>query len=341
MNTVAAKDKIVLIVSSSLDAPHVEPVIERLNARGYTPLYYEADKVVKGVVPVQFEVGPKGLVVMYNNNYLDLSSVVAAWYRKPSIKAVETKDPGLRPYLEREVRGLQEIIWNALPSHKWLNPARTITEWDRRKISQLYLAQSMGFNIPHTIVANRWSSILKELPEKVVLKMALGTLYVKGEPRNLFSTVLSNSKDKLPIQTNPFPGIWQSYLAKKREWRVTIVGTKVFSVAIYTKKGAKDDWRKHQDTNRVTFVAEEIPRDLQEKCLRMLKRMGLRFGVFDFIEDEAGTITFLEINSNGQYLWLEQKLGLPISQAVTDELIDIAENKNDKAPVTDFEIMAP
>ncbi len=42
-------------------------------------------------------------------------------------------------------------------------------------------------------------------------------------------------------------------------------------------------------------------------------------GAFDFIENEDG-ITFLECNLNGQYLWLEEDLGLPISEAIADEL---------------------
>ena len=57
-----------------------------------------------------------------------------------------------------------------------------------------------------------------------------------------------------------------------------------------------------------------------------LGRFGLRFGSFDFIEDHDGKITFLECNANGQYRWLEQGLGFPISNAITDELARIADS---------------
>lgn len=56
--------------------------------------------------------------------------------------------------------------------------------------------------------------------------------------------------------------------------------------------------------------------------------MGLKFGAFDFIETAPGEVIFLECNSNGQYGWLEETLGLPISHAIADELIKIARQNN-------------
>lgn len=44
------------------------------------------------------------------------------------------------------------------------------------------------------------------------------------------------------------------------------------------------------------------------------------------IEDPDGRIVFLECNPNGQYGWLEEQLGFPISQAIAGELIKIAKN---------------
>lgn len=333
-----AANQSILIISSSLDNPHIEPVTTILEKQGFNILWYQTDKVVKGLTPLNIAVQPQGLHIEYNGQTMVPDQIAAAWFRKPSIGAVSSRDASLRPYLERENRALQEIMWSIVPAAKWLNAPRIINEWDRRKISQLVVAQKLGFAVPTTVITNRWRNILDNLPEKVVMKMGVGSLYVAGKPKIMYSTALSNNKSQLPIHTNPFPGIWQSYLSKKREWRVTVVGKKIFSVAIYTTKQANDDWRKHQHTDHVTFVEETLPKELQQRCLTLLEHMGLRFGAIDFIEDENGNFTFLEINTNGQYAWLEQKLGVPIAAAIASELAAIAA-RTALAPQPNFDIM--
>lgn len=57
-----------------------------------------------------------------------------------------------------------------------------------------------------------------------------------------------------------------------------------------------------------------------EQTLSFLDGMGLGFGAFDFIETPHGGIVFLGCNPSGQFSWLEEQLGLPISAAIADEL---------------------
>jgi glutathione synthase/RimK-type ligase-like ATP-grasp enzyme len=114
---------------------------------------------------------------------------------------------------------------------------------------------------------------------------------------------------------------------KAREWRVTVVGNNIFLAAIYTDESAKDDWRWHQNTSAVRFRKEVLPDDIAHLCIFYLKMMGLAFGAFDLVEEPNGRIFFLECNPNGQYGWLEEDLGLPISQAIAVELIRIAKRR--------------
>lgn len=81
------------------------------------------------------------------------------------------------------------------------------------------------------------------------------------------------------------------------------------------------DWRTYQLTDKVAFKKETIKEGIHEQCLRFLGRFGLKYGAFDFIEDDDGKISFLECNSNGQYRWLEDLLDLKISAAIADNLI--------------------
>ena len=49
--------------------------------------------------------------------------------------------------------------------------------------------------------------------------------------------------------------------------------------------------------------------------------MKLVFGAIDMIVTPAGEYVFLEINANGQYLWIEKQTGLPITSSIVDLLI--------------------
>ena len=49
--------------------------------------------------------------------------------------------------------------------------------------------------------------------------------------------------------------------------------------------------------------------------------MKFAFGAFDFIVTPENEWIFLEVNPNGQWLWLEQSLSLDISKKILDNLI--------------------
>ena len=94
------------------------------------------------------------------------------------------------------------------------------------------------------------------------------------------------------------------------------------SVAIYTSKVAKDDWRKHQqDEKAVQFVIEPGPRGIEKKCIKFVKACGLKYGAFDFVERPDGEIVFLEMNPNGQYITKLEGPNTPVSHAIAEELM--------------------
>jgi glutathione synthase/RimK-type ligase-like ATP-grasp enzyme len=51
-----------------------------------------------------------------------------------------------------------------------------------------------------------------------------------------------------------------------------------------------------------------------------MARLGLSFGALDFVLTPDGRYVFLEINPNGQWMWLDDKLGFGITNAVVDWL---------------------
>ncbi|MBI3633552.1 MAG: hypothetical protein HY226_04640 [Candidatus Vogelbacteria bacterium] len=318
-------DKTVLIASSSVDRATWEPVAKEITDCGYEVLVYEADKVALGEVPLDMVLDKEhGLEIRYNNSFLCLNAIGSAWYRRTTLISDDSKDGAAQIGLDAERKAIQGALWEMLPDQRWLNAPEQIRKAER-KISQLLVAQQIGFDIPVTTVTNQWQTIHTALPSEIICKASYSVMYDGSGFKALFTTPFENNPATLPLDHNPFPGLWQPYLSKAREWRVTVVGDEVFEATIYTSDEAKDDWRKHQNyANRVEFRSESLPDNVQEKCLQYLDRFGLRFGAFDFVEDHDGRIVFLECNPNGQFMWLEQYLGLPISKSIAAELIRIA-----------------
>jgi hypothetical protein len=47
----------------------------------------------------------------------------------------------------------------------------------------------------------------------------------------------------------------------------------------------------------------------------------LRFGAFDLIEQPNGEFVFLEVNPAGNWLWLEDRVNVPISDRLVAALL--------------------
>lgn len=290
----------------------------------YEVLLFEPDSIADKSRNFALHITPSGNFRMqYDGKSFGVNSIAAAWHRRPNYFG-EHRDPLRWLSVKDEYASLMKSIGMLIPAQRWLNTADAMNRASR-KLPQLIQAGDYGFTIPETVVSNTWDNIESFKSDKVIVKLAeLTVLYPKGGRKTLPTTVIN--KDSLPKQIDPYPGIWQPYHEKKKEWRITVIGKSVFSVAIYTDKEAKDDWRKHQDTNAVRFVAEDFPKKWADKCKGFLSTLGLRYGAFDFIEEPNGRIIFLEVNPNGQFAWLEEILGLPISKAIADELINIAQS---------------
>jgi glutathione synthase/RimK-type ligase-like ATP-grasp enzyme len=51
-----------------------------------------------------------------------------------------------------------------------------------------------------------------------------------------------------------------------------------------------------------------------------MAKMGLVYAALDFVVDPDGVWTFLEINAGGQFGWIEDETGAPLTAQLTDLL---------------------
>ena len=66
-----------------------------------------------------------------------------------------------------------------------------------------------------------------------------------------------------------------------------------------------------------------VPAEVEDGLLRLLKSVGLRYGAIDMRRTPDGRHVFLEVNPAGQWLFVEEVTGQPITAAMARLLTDL------------------
>lgn len=120
------------------------------------------------------------------------------------------------------------------------------------------------------------------------------------------------------------PMIFQEYVEKKYEYRVTVVGQEVYACLIDSQAAGGDtavDWRNYDIPSTPHFVAK-LDHRLEDQLVKLVHDLGLTYGAIDLVENPKGDFYFLEVNSMGQWLWIEDLTELPISMAIARHLAE-------------------
>ena len=204
----------------------------------------------------------------------------------------------------------------------WVNhPARVATA--EYKPIQLRTATRCGLSIPRTLITNDKETAIEfadAVCGPVVCKM-LSSLVLSedGVPHMTYTTRI----DPRAIDTAAFSAtahLVQEWVPKKCDARVTIVGQKAFAVAIHAGSDrGYIDWRA--DYQSLKYHAIDPPSGIVAAATRFLRQLGLTFGAFDFVVTPDDGWVMLECNPAGQWLWLQDEVGVQIAEGIADLLI--------------------
>lgn len=257
---------------------------------------------------------------------LALRDTAAAYYRRPGTpEPAATNDTATRDYLADEWSALTRALWNALEG-RWLSSPFAILRAED-KPRQLALAVAIGFDVPETLITNDFTAaeafiatggaVGKPLRHSLVERGATGEVLFTSRLQPL----AKGDRDAVTVA----PVIYQREVCKAYDIRATVIGDRVFPVAIHSQDHHETevDWRSG---TRLDLRHEpiELPKAIIEKCLLLTRSLDLRYGAIDLIADKDGRYWFLEINPNGQWAWIERRTGLPLASAIVDELSAIA-----------------
>ena len=192
------------------------------------------------------------------------------------------------------------------------------------KIFQLKLAQRIGLRIPKTCITNdkeEATRFIQRCGEKIVAKALYAPLIEEtNKDYFIFTNIVESIENIQKRELSLTPTIFQELLTEKTDYRLTIIGDNCFSVKVIreSNKGISDDWRIIKEG--LKFQLCELPANIVDKCIEMVKKLGLVFGAIDLVQ-ASDEFYFLEINPNGEWAWLQKESGLPIAETLTDYLI--------------------
>ena len=256
--------------------------------------------------------------------------ITGAYFRKPRppITPLENSDPVADRFNAQELREMLRSTWRLLPKKQWLNDPEAL--WSAsNKVKQLNLAVEVGFSVPATLISTDPSEVLQFIRkhDHDVIGKAVKNGFVQDDLTQtvIFTTALS-ADDIRELCDSPtvLPMIVQPRLRKEVDLRITIVGDHLFPVALDSQRheGTSTDWRTWEVTHDVDLRhwVFNLPKTVGRNCIELNRRLGLRFSCVDMVLSPEGDFTFLEVNPNGQWAWIEQKLDLPIRDRIIDEL---------------------
>jgi hypothetical protein len=248
--------------------------------------------------------------------------ITSVWERRPiePLTTFDKLDEEVSKLVLEEVDGFLRYFRYSLANLPWIGHAVNERKAGS-KILQKIVARNLKLNIPDTLFTNELDSIEEFQHEKIAIKPIYAHVLEKNkEETYVFYTSLQNKSEILKlgeIGVRNTINFLESYVEKDFEVRATVIDDAIYAASINSQSFDDDkgkiDWRQGYD-HGIKFSRMDLPRGISEKCFKFLEYFELRFGCFDFIVDTKGNYHFLECNTNGQWLWLEEEAGLPISE---------------------------
>jgi hypothetical protein len=310
----------VIVVVSSPDDPHAARVIGHLDAAGRESFLLDlSDLPERASLTVDYDGGRIRALELGRDggDPVDLTRASAVWWRRPQAPRLEgVTDANVEVYAHNEWQEALDGLWQLLDA-RWINdPVRD--EVAARKAHQLRIAAEIGLRVPRTLItsdpARAKAFIQAEGVGATIYKSFSCTHAIWTETRLVGAGELARL-DSVRLA----PAIFQEHVPAGVDVRATVIGQRIFAAAIDAR--ATDyplDFR--MSLGQADVRAVELPAEVEGGLLALTDRLGLVYGAVDLRLTEEGEYVFFELNTAGEFLFVEERTGQPIAQALAEEL---------------------
>jgi hypothetical protein len=261
-----------------------------------------------------------GATITADDEIISCDEIRSGWFRSPLLpQFLAQEDKRTSEFVSQECAGFLSGFWQTMPWF-WINrPSALILA--NNKLWQLALADAHGFRVPKTLVTN-YARAARDFvgTNDSVAKTVVSAGFREGDQRYAIFTTPVTNEDLSDNSVQAAPVIYQERIANRFDLRITVVGEQVFASRISKRDETETDWRAVDPAN-IAYDIHHLPSALEAACIAYVKAHSLVFAALDFIITPDGDYIFLEINPSGQWGWLEEATGAPITDTIVDCLI--------------------
>ena len=318
------KSKQIIIVTEQADL-HADDMIHMLRAKGHEPVRLNTDDIPLNTILTFYyntNMWNGAIEIQTNKRFVDINNLQSIWWRRPGpFRLPHELSEQERGFAKEEIDHVLSGLWASLDCY-WMSFPENIRQagW---KMEQLQRAAKFGLEVPRTLITtnpNEAHAFYEVCDGKMVFKVMtdifLGVQKF-SPPVNeqgiveLYGTytTLINDTDLDQIESVRYtPCLFQEYIPKLLEFRITIIGDDVFAAEIHSQANEKTriDWR-HYDVN-IPYRKATLPVDILDRCLAFVRSYNLNFSAIDMILTPDGRYVFIENNPNGQFMFIEKLL---------------------------------
>lgn len=290
-------EKKILVITSSIDYT-VDYLIDKFGSENFYRLNVDM------IDHYSIVIGGTGWTIQSKTGKIAVQEVESIYYRKPEFPDVSDFPAHLQEMICRDILAVIQGIADSFAGTVLTRPS--ILRKTENKIYQLQEFSKLGVVMPESYIGNAIDMDKRIVSSSQIIKPLTQGKILTGEKFEIFQTNrLSDSVGDISMT----PVYLQEEVEKAYEVRITWVGSDHWAVRIDST--AEIDWRRVTAENRYSLV--KIPESIEKECLKILGVSQLEFGAFDYLVTADDTWIFLEVNPNGQWLWLEDELDLDIS----------------------------
>ena len=308
-----------LVVVTRQEDFHATVIADALVARGLSPAILETDRLGEGGFSWASHDPGSAVIPDRHGVPRDVSSARVVWWRRLNgiAKPSGRIDASAHDLVERDTRATMLGILATEFSGSYVSEPEA-TRAAENKLVQLRAARQAGFDVPDTLVSSdpaRIRTFWHRHDGRVVVKTLCGS------PGKAFMTGQLTEELLVDAALRVSPAIFQELVPGDRHVRVNVFGNRVVAALLTTDRL---DWRYPLDCHAEPYA---VPESLKDQLLRVLQLLRLRMGVFDLklLDDR---FVWLEVNPQGQFLWLEGLCGLDLTHTFVDFLAEEYERAN-------------
>lgn len=247
-----------------------------------------------------------------------VSRVSAVWWRRPlplrasrrlgrahAAFAIRQAGDALMGFLALATRHARFV------NHPWRDEVASL------KTFQLAAAERAGLPVPRTLVTSDPGEARRFL--RACGKAGAVHKAVHATPADWRRTQRVTPHDRSQLRVIRHAPVILQERIPGTDVRVTIVGNRLFPAEIDARRSdSPDDYRGFEEQCRIAPCA--LPGGVERGLRALMRDLGLSFGAADLRRRRDGSWCFLEINPSGQWGFVEERTGQPITAALASLL---------------------